>query len=519
MTETADEMVRDAMLLQRQNRVPESIDAYRKILARWPERADCWFNLGFLQRQVRDLERALESYARALAAGISRPEEAHLNRSVIFTDYLHQHAAAENELKLALLLNPSYVPALLNYANLCEDLGRRPEALALYLRILGIDGTCFEALARYANLQPPGVGYPTLIGPLNRALAHPAATAADHASLGFALGRLLDGAGQYPEAFAAYAAANRASRASAGPGFIPYGRDWQHGLVDRLIATDSRTGGLSEFDPGSAMAGPAGGGVQTQTSMTSVSTAAGDTDSGADGPRPIFICGMFRSGSTLAEQLLAGLPGVAAGGELDFLPRLAAVELNPFPEILVDTPVAQFRAIAARYRGELGRVSSSARFVTDKRPDNFFYIGLIKRLFPDARIVNTVRNPLDTCLSMYFLHLDHSMSYALDLMDLGHYYREYRRLMAHWKALYPGDIIDFDYDALVRDPAPTLQGLCEFLGLPWDGQMPDPAPAGRAVKTASVWQVREPLYRSSSGRSRHYAAELRELERYLADLS
>jgi LPS sulfotransferase NodH len=132
--------------------------------------------------------------------------------------------------------------------------------------------------------------------------------------------------------------------------------------------------------------------------------------------------------------------------------------------------------------------------------------------------VHTLRNPLDNCLSIYFLHLDQSMSYALDLIDIGHYYRQYRRLMAHWKKMFPGDIFDFDYDALVREPQTTMQGLCDFLHL---NRPPEVLPAvaaaapGRAVKTASVWQVREPLYRRSSGRAANYAVELSNLRDYL----
>ena len=147
-------MMREAVLLQRQNRVPEAIDAYQRILASWPGVAECWFNLAVLQRQVRQLADALDSYQKALDAGVSRPEEAHLNRSVIYTDYLRQHAEAERELRLALAINPAYTPALLNLGNICEDLGRRAEAFTIYARILALEPRNFEALARFANLQP-----------------------------------------------------------------------------------------------------------------------------------------------------------------------------------------------------------------------------------------------------------------------------------------------------------------------------------------------------------------------------
>jgi hypothetical protein len=233
-------------------------------------------------------------------------------------------------------------------------------------------------------------------------------------------------------------------------------------------------------------------------------------------PRPIFIVGMFRSGSTLTEQLLAGIPGVAAGGEIDFLPRTINTELPLFDSLSTMTP-ERLDDIAARYRAELMRVSASAKFVTDKRPDNFLYIGLIKRLFPDAKIVHTTRDPLDNCLSIFFLHLEQQMSYALSLSDIGHYYREYRRTMAHWKREFADDIFDFNYDALVKEPQRQFKALCDFLSLPWPGEVPKVLNRG-PVKTASVWQVREPLYSTSSGRSRHYAEELQDLRQELADL-
>jgi len=478
-------MLREAAQLRRQNRVPEAIQAYQRLLERSPGQAESWFNLAVLQRQARRFEESLESYQRALDAGVSRPEEAHLNRSVIYTDYLRRHAEAERELRLALSLNPAFTPALLNLGNLCEDLGRRAEALALYGQILAREPRCFEALARYANLQPRESADPVLVARLQHAATDPQASAAERASVGFALGRLLDQAGEYPAAFSAYHAANQASRASAAQ-VARYDRARQHAFVDRLIA----------------------GGTATQRSP-----AIGDTR-----PGPIFICGMFRSGSTLTEQLLAGCPGVAAGGELDFLPRLVGSELAPFPESLASLTPERLGALAKRYRSELARVSPHARYVIDKRPDNFLYIGLIKSLFPDARIVHTIRNPLDNCLSIYFLHLDQQLSYALDLMDIGHYFTEYRRLMAHWKSIFAAEIFDFDYDALVSDPQPAVQRLCAFLGLEWGGHVPQNAAAGAAIKTASVWQVREPLYRSSSGRSRHYAGYLAELRDQLADL-
>jgi tetratricopeptide (TPR) repeat protein len=484
LSEASDELMGKAAQLRRQNQVAEAIAAYREILARWPKLADAWYNLAILQRQTFHFDEALACYQKALRSGVARPEEVHLNRGVIFSDFLRDHASAAVELQQALTLNPAYTPALLNLANLYEDFGKRAEASSLYARILTLEPQAFEALARFANLQPAGSVDDSLVKRLQEALVK-ATSMSVRASLGFALGRLLDAAGDYRDAYLAYSAANQASLASAGPHFVPYHRARQQQFIDRLIGD-----GLS-----GARANPA------------------DIP-----PRPIFIVGMFRSGSTLTEQLLAALPGVAGGGEIDFLPRLINTELTPFFEASNGLTAGQLDAIAARYRAELLRVSASAAYVTDKRPDNFLYIGLIKRLFPDAKIVHTTRNPLDNCLSIFFLHLDQQMSYALSLKDIGHYYRQYRRLMSYWKSRFGGDIIDFDYDALVKDPQEQLQRLCEFLQLPWSGQVPAVAARNGAVKTASVWQVREPLYSTSSGRARHYADQLQELRDELSDL-
>jgi tetratricopeptide (TPR) repeat protein len=484
LTEACEELMRKAAGLHQRNQVGEAMAAYQSVVARFPKQADAWYNLALLQRQTLQFEQALSSYAKALQAGIARPEEVHLNRSVIFSDVMRDYAAALHELDQALTLNPAFTPALLNLANLHEDFGRRTEASSLYARLLVIEPNNYEALARFANVQPAQNVDPSLAQRIRAALAA-TADAHDKASLGFALGRLLDAAGRYPEAFAAYAAANQASRAAAGSHAIAYDRARQERFIDRMIE------------------------MGTPTTSAATSRAA---------PQPIFIVGMFRSGSTLTELLLADSPGIAPGGEIDFLPSLTHTRLNPFFETLTSLTGAQLDEFAALYRRELQRVSRDTPYVTDKRPDNFLYLGLIKAMFPDAKIVDTTRDPLDNCLSIFFLHLDQQMSYALDLMDIGHYYRQYRRMMAHWKARFPNDIIDFNYDKLVNDPEPQLQQLCQFLGVEWSGRMAPPGTRSAAIRTASVWQVREPLYRTSSGRARHYASELRELREYLADL-
>jgi hypothetical protein len=169
------------------------------------------------------------------------------------------------------------------------------------------------------------------------------------------------------------------------------------------------------------------------------------------------------------------------------------------------------------YQAGVPPLVAGTAFVTDKRPDNFLHVGLIKRMFPRARIVHSFRNPLDNILSLYFLHLDPGAAYALDLDDAVHWYRQYVRVMAHWDSLYPGDILHVDYDALVRSPKAEVGRLLTGCGLPWEDGVLDFANAEGPVKTASVWQVREPLHPRSSGRWRNYEKHLGRFEPLLAE--
>jgi len=481
---TREEMLEAAFTLERQGRVAEAIAAYEQLLEFWPGQPDCWYNLARLQRHTGQYSRALASYQEALERHVTRPEEVHLNRGVIFSDCLNQYDAAEHELKKALQIDPAYVPALINYANLHEDLGRRELAAQTYERMLALEPESPSALARYAGLKDFTDSNDPLIERLREALKKPDLNLAARANVEFALGRALDACGAYEAAFQTYRQANRHSRESAPPGTGYYDLALQEKLTDQLI---------SVF--GKATPRP----LQPDTAL----------------PQPVFVCGMFRSGSTLLEQLLAGHPSITAGGELDFIPRLVDTVLAPFPESFASKHAEQMSRLAADYRTMLVERFPEAVTVTDKRPDNFLYIGLIKALFPQAKIIHTVRDALDNCLSIYFLHIDQGMSYALDLMDIGHYYRQYRRLMMHWQTLFGADIIDVSYDALVRNQKSELERALAFLGLGWDERCARVPPVGRPVKTASVWQVRGAIHERSSGRARNYQQQLLELRKYI----
>jgi tetratricopeptide (TPR) repeat protein len=489
MSDPAENLQRQASAFHRQGRYRDAIDAYRRLLVLQPELTDCWYDLGYLLKAEGEYDAALEAYGEALARGVKAPEEVHLNRAVIYADHLRRDEAAEWELRAALGIDPEYLPALLNLGNLQEERGQREEALATYDRLLAAkpgalrgdrrEALRSEALARLAHLRPPAAPDDPLLGQLEAAAANVALDHVTRANLLFALGRACDKLARYDEAFSAFAAANRHARLT-GP---TYSRVQARRLVDALI----------------------------RASLPSPSADGADT---AGGPvQPLFICGMFRSGSTLVEQVLAAHPGVTAGGELDFLPRLVRGPLAPFPAALKTLDAQRSAALAADYRAYLERLfptaHASGTLITDKRPDNFLLIGVIKQLFPEAKIIHTVRQPLDNCFSIFMQHLDQrAMSYSSDLANVGHYYGQYRRLMAHWQRLYGDSILDFDYDEFVREPRPALERLLAFLGLPWDERCLDFHRLDNTVKTASYWQVRRPLYGEASGRWRNYRAHL-----------
>ena len=484
----AQDLLQEAAVLHGQGRIPEAIVLFRKILAMRPEITEGWYELGYLLKAQGQYEEALEAFAEALRRGVKRPEEVHLNRGVIYSDHLRRDAAAASELEAALTLNPNYVPALLNLGNLHEERGERDAALSAYDRVLARAGAadnahqdlCLEALARSANLRPPS----HIEDPILAQLEQAAITAAQYghvvrANVLFMLGHSYDKLGAYDQAFDAYARGNRCLLRQTGRS---YDHAQQQKLVDAMIEVfQTRTENLAALPQTSAVA-------------------------------PLFICGMFRSGSTLIEQVLAAHPLVTPGGELDFLIRLAAEKLAPFPASVALVDPARDAEYADQYRAHVAQLfpeGVKGSYITDKRPDNFLLIGFIKRLFPNAKIVHTTRHPIDNGLSVYLQHLVHQVApYSSDLVDIGHYYGEYRRLMAHWKAIYPDSIFDFDYDDFVRNPKPALERLYAFLGLNWDDDALNFHKLKNTVKTASYWQVRKPLYASASGRWRNYESFL-----------
>jgi tetratricopeptide (TPR) repeat protein len=230
--------------------------------------------------------------------------------------------------------------------------------------------------------------------------------------------------------------------------------------------------------------------------------------------RPVFVVGMLRSGTSLAEQILASHPAVFGAGELTFWSgALAGYHASALGAAESDAVLPH---LAGDYLQLLQRLSSDALRVVDKMPTNFPYLGLIHAALPNARIIHLRRNPADTCLSIYFQHFEATVSYANDLEDLAHYYTQYLRVMAHWRSILPEQVLlEVPYEGLVAHQEAWSRRMLEFIGLPWDPRCLEFHKTNRTVITASKWQVRQALMSSSVERWRNYEKFLGPLRRLM----
>jgi tetratricopeptide (TPR) repeat protein len=467
-----------AALLERRGDRDQAAQSYAAAIEREPTLAVARFNHACFLRRGGQLEEALREHQQALDLGIAQPEEVLSNMAAIHTQ-LRRDDAARTLLERALAANPRYLPALYNFGLLREETGDRDGAIALFERILEQDPSYFDALIRIAHARRIARADDPVVKKLRRALRRSQLEPLAREGLHIALGKALDDAGAYDEAFGQFQQGNRwaAARVPA------YDRE----------ATERRTAQILEtFSP------------EWLARAKPVSER-----------RLVFITGMFRSGSTLFEQVLASHPGIVAGGEIDYFgPRLARLGLA-FPEGLARPGADTWRALGTGYLAYLDRTFPGGQIVTDKRPDAFALLPLMRALFPNARFVHTVRDPMDTCLSIFFEQLESGLSYATDLENAAHYYNQYRRLMARWKALFGDAIYDAVYDEFVIDPEATTRALLRFLDLDWHPGCLDFQHVANRVRTASVSQVREPLYRRSSGRWRNYERHLGALRQAL----
>ena len=491
----------------------QALAVYGKGLKLAPKAALLHYNQGKALRDLERLEAALMSYREALAAAPGLVE-AMINAGSVCQE-LGRYAEAEQYCRRAIAADPN---AALAHTGLClalhakgeleeasaaaaraielapdkpdghsaqgiclQDRGRLAEAAAAFRQALACDPEFAPALVHLANLREVEPSAAERIH-MRAALASRRLAARERVSLHFALGRLADEDGDYDAAFAEYRAGN-AIRAGWG--------GYDHAATVRHVEALMRV-----FDRDLL--------------------ARGET-LGSTSERPIFVLGMPRSGTTLVEQILASHPRVHGSGELAASGLLiegvttlpAAREKGQgYPEAVALLDPAAAETLAGRYLAAIGRDAGDAARVTDKLPFNFQRIGLLALLLPRAQIIHCRRDPFDTCLSCYFQDFQERHAFAYELERLGKYYREYERLMAHWRSVLPHAMLEVPYEALVADPEPWCRRILEHCGLPWDERVLSFFATDRAVRTASYWQVRQPIYASSVGRWKHYRKHL-----------
>jgi hypothetical protein len=222
----------------------------------------------------------------------------------------------------------------------------------------------------------------------------------------------------------------------------------------------------------------------------------------SDSRLPLLLFGMPRSGATLVEQILACHPAVCGAGELRFWGRA----LERAREQGVERALA---SLGGEYLERLARPAGAAERVIDRLPANFLYAGLIHAALPGARMIHLRRDPLDTCVSVYFHDFRHVSPYANDLDDLAHYYAQYQHLMAHWREVLPAEVLlEVPYEGLVADPQAWTRRMLEFAGLGWDARCLRHDESERVVISPSHWQVRQKITAASVGRWRNYQKHL-----------
>ena len=449
------------------NQKSKSIDTLRAFLRRQPESVSANFNLAILLKQTGDYQGAINSYQQALEFSFSGSEQIYSNLGVIYSELLQPERAKYLFLK-ALKVKSDYIPAKYNLAGLYEELGQKKQAIELYQAIINDKPDYFEALIRICFLQTNTGQSEQLRLALTKALDKNEQNSFASESLSYALGKLFDDRKQFGEAYKQYSNANYLNTKR----IKKYNKKSEEKLIDKVI----------EFTTGQAS-------VKARSKFSK---------------KPLFICGMFRSGSTLIEQMLATHPDIFAAGELNYFSEVFCRQKTHFPEPLQLLTNDEKMGIKEGYLKLIEKLSSRESIVIDKRPDNFLYLGIIKQLFPDAKIIHTQRNKRDNNLSIYFQQLNDDFSYSTSMEDIEHYHKQHSRLMEHWDHLFGEDIFHLDYETLIESPNKVLKELYSFCGV--TGQKIDKASSMKniQIKTASLWQVREPLHNKSIDRWKNY---------------
>lgn len=468
-------------VLKAEGRREKAIECYRKALRINPDFVEAYNNLGDALDELGRFDDAVAAYQNAVRIdpGFAM---AHYNLGVALSSREKWEDAVVSYEK-AVRINRLLVEGHYNLATALKALGRMDAAEAAYRTVLEL--TPERAEARYnLALMRTHTAYDDDIKAMETQYAGATCSDSQKTFLAFGLGKVFEDIQQYDQAFSFLSEGNRLRRS-----LLTYESD-RDAEIFRWVQETFNAAFFYSRD----------------------SAGFGDDT-------PIFILGMPRSGTSLVEQILSSHHQVAGAGEISDLSDTCLAGGKSITEGFLERVSAlkpsAFHNLGAAYIEKLRKRFSEEKHVTDKMPDNFFYIGMIRLMLPNARVIHCRRDPVDTCFSIFKNNFAEGMFYAYDLTELGRYYRLYSKLMDHWRAVLPGFVHDVQYEDLVSDPEIQIRRLLDLCGLPFDPACLSFHESKRVVLTASDRQVRRPIYRDSVRLWKRYEIQLKPLLRAL----
>ncbi len=426
-----------------------------------PQQADICFQLGKIERKLGNFDAGISFFERAIKLSEQFKAPALIEIAFLYNEQLHQPDKALHYLQQAISHDKNNLQAHFSLANIYEQLGDKEKAKTGFQQVLKLDAFNAMAQARLADIETFSERDAFDYEQASLAILQRESDDIACADIYYALGKVFNDCKNYQKAWHYYVKANHYNKK-----YLPvYDRQSAEKITDYTLA---RNIALPEAN----------------SSIT-----------------PIIICGMFRSGSTLIEQIISSNEQIAAGGEIAYL-HSSLFSLIGDEKALVNK--AKEPEFIDGYKEQLTLRAEGALYVTDKRPENYLYLDIIKQLYPKAKIIWTERDIKDNSLSAFFQHLGPSLNYAVSLNDTLHHYEQQQRIKSHWQSCFSNDIFTLNYDQLVCSPEQMLEQLFSFLGLEYTDEAQRFHNKSGAVSTASVWQVRKPLYKSSSGRFANY---------------
>lgn len=502
-------------LLREQKKHDQAQHALKKAIQQNPGYVDAYNNLAALYHSDRNDVEALRQLSEVLRIAPRNP------KSLILTARIQlrraNHAAAEKACRMVLHDDPKNAEAVTVLGELMHDLDRYDDSIKLLERALELDPENAEALNFY------GVALKS-VGRLNEARDQILKGLACNDSMYGAYANLNDlvDYAKEPDLFQRVEAIMEASDDPKSDRMLPLHYAYAKALDD--VGQYERA--LEHYIIGGELKRKHLNYVETDTFkfFADIKKAfpakifSKRPFEGVDTNRPVFIVGMPRSGSTLVEQIISAHPEVHGAGEVKYFSRAVHglrdrfPTLSNYPGIVEEMDAIQFQIMADQYLAAISRQAGEAIRITDKLLTNYFFVGMINLLYPNAKIINTMRNPVDTCLSAFTKLFKDDMPHSYDLTELGHYYLQYHSLMEHWRKVLPkGVLMTVNYEDTVGKTEETAREVINFIGLEWDKSCLEFHTSARPVKTASVAQVRKPIYSSAVERWRRYGDGLKPL--------